>query len=675
MMPLSLKLFIRLVLFSILVQTVARIGFTVYFSPPSLDSTLLTQAFLLGARFDLRLAALAWLPLAILTVLPKFGGKIALWTKVWGFYSGVLGLVLFFFLVLDWGHYSYLQNRLNANLIFLLANPAESLGTVWHTYPVIWLSLALILATALWTWGCRNIIQYTLAHYQAPVWSRPRTKWIVKTLWGVFGFFIWLLPIHGKLGQYPLRWSDLYFTPQAFYISVSTNPVLNFYDTYRYAKNSFHLDELKRALPVMDPFLGITNRRDSSLLAPFSRLISPSPGQTAINRSNINQPNVVLIYLESFSGYKTTTFGNPLNPTPFYNSIAQKGTLFTHFYTAHAGTARGVFTGLTGTPDVEISDTASRNPLYANQHILINQLTDYAKFYFIGGSLSWANIRGVVQNIKGIKTYEEGDYAASRNDVWGVSDKNMFLEANQIFTQQKKPFFAMIQTSGNHRPYTIPLEDKDFKWDSTGHDQLVKHGFSSQAEYNSFRYMDYCLDKFFTAAKKEKYFNNTIFVLLGDHGISGTTGAHMPAAYTALNLSQTHTPFLLYAPQLIPAQKIDRIAQQIDVMPTILGQLNLPYQNTSLGRDAVGSARIKDGAPQMAFMIEHFNGPTLTVFDQEFLLKYNLSNGQSALYRYLKDATTDIAKEQPQVLEKMRAFAIAYYTSAQFLLGHNPALH
>ena len=53
----------------------------------------------------------------------------------------------------------------------------------------------------------------------------------------------------------------------------------------------------------------------------------------------------------------------------------------------------------------------------------MNYLKDYEKFYFIGGSLSWGNIRGVIGNVDGIKTYEEQDYKNSpHNDVWGISD-------------------------------------------------------------------------------------------------------------------------------------------------------------------------------------------------------------------------------------------------------------
>jgi phosphoglycerol transferase MdoB-like AlkP superfamily enzyme len=91
--------------------------------------------------------------------------------------------------------------------------------------------------------------------------------------------------------------------------------------------------------------------------------------------------------------------------------------------------------------------------------------------------------------------------------VWGISDKHLFLEANDILKQQASPFFAVIQTADNHRPYTIPEEDlEEFSKKEFPTDTLKKYGFESNAELNAFRYTDFSYQKFIEAAKKEKYF-------------------------------------------------------------------------------------------------------------------------------------------------------------------------
>jgi phosphoglycerol transferase MdoB-like AlkP superfamily enzyme len=86
----------------------------------------------------------------------------------------------------------------------------------------------------------------------------------------------------------------------------------------------------------------------------------------------------------------------------------------------------------------------------------------------------------------------EGTFSSPKMNVWGISDKNLFLEANKTFKQQQKPFFAIIQTADNHRPFMIPEEDKDFENIVPG-DTLRKYGFESIDEYNSFRYSDFVL--------------------------------------------------------------------------------------------------------------------------------------------------------------------------------------
>jgi phosphoglycerol transferase MdoB-like AlkP superfamily enzyme len=226
----------------------------------------------------------------------------------------------------------------------------------------------------------------------------------------------------------------------------------------------------------------------------------------------------------------------------------------------------------------------------------------------------------------------------------------------------------VIQTASNHRPYTIPASDTDFRYEAQTDAELQKNGFASLREFNGFRYLDYSLKKYFEMARKEAYFDNTIFVLFGDHGISGQTGAHMPLAYSALDLAQVHTPFVVYAPKLVRPQKIDRIVQQVDVLPTILGRLNLPYRNSALGRDAF----VAQGA-HYGFMINHANGPELTVFDDQYLLRHNLGTQKSSLHRYLEgpDVMRDLSAQEPQTVERLRNFALAYYYSAQHLLGHN----
>src|SRR5690606_31331624 len=114
----------------------------------------------------------------------------------------------------------------------------------------------------------------------------------------------------------------------------------------------------------------------------------------------------------------------------------------------------------------------------------------------------------------------------------------------------KKPFFAIIQTANNHRPYTIPDSDlKEFSKIEHPKDTLAKYLFKGNDEYNAFRYMDFSIQKFMEAAAKEAYFENTIFVFIGDHGLRGFPVPWFPESFSKYDFQAEHVPLLFYAPK------------------------------------------------------------------------------------------------------------------------------
>ena len=186
------------------------------------------------------------------------------------------------------------------------------------------------------------------------------------------------------------------------------------------------------------------------------------------------------------------------------DSILNYSTLFSNFYIHKTGTAASVFASITGLPDVDNVETASRNPMIIDQRIIFDQFKGYEKLYFLGGSANWANIRGVFQsNITDLKIFEEGSYQEeNRADVWGIDDYELFKEADkelQKLQQQNKPFIAYIQTATNHMPFTVPDEKENYrplKENEINKEALNKSGFKSVAQINALRYLDFNVDTF-----------------------------------------------------------------------------------------------------------------------------------------------------------------------------------
>jgi phosphoglycerol transferase MdoB-like AlkP superfamily enzyme len=367
--------------------------------------------------------------------------------------------------------------------------------------------------------------------------------------------------------------------------------------------------------------------------------------------------------------YKSSMVNNPLNTTPFFNDMRYKGIFFNRCFTPAYGTARGVWATVTGIPDVEWNKTSSRNPAAVDQHSIINDFKGYQKYYFIGGSASWANIRGLLtNNIGDLHLFEQENYAAKTVDVWGISDKHLFLEANKNLAKENKPFFAVIQTADNHRPYTIPNDDQaEFQKKDVPVDTLRKYGFESKEEYNAFRYTDFCYRKFMEAAQKEKYFKNTIFVFVGDHGIRGNAGNMLPKAFTTTGLTNMYVPLLFYAPTILHPAGYNFTCSQVDILPTIAGLCGIGYTNTTLGEDLLSPAHLSQPA-HYAFTFDVDNKIAGVVGDKVYY-GYQFNNRQKHTYVSMIDDNVPVVPDS--IKEKMSFITDAFFETSRYLILTN----
>ena len=515
--PKLLRWIFSVVLILLLVMSISRFVIFWSFNPPG--KAFSGSAFMMGFRYDARVVCIIGLAMMLLCAIP-FLNPFKNYTakKFWNILLPLIFIIMVFVMAIDYYHFDYLHQRLNATVLNYLQDAGISFNMMWQSYPLLKISIAVLLFLVLARFGFGKL----LAHYQQQDSFYKRKGRLLY----VISFFIFGGFIFGKIGQFPLRWSDAYTLSDDFKANLALNPFQSFISTLSFRNSSYNIKKVRQDYPLMTDYLGVKNADSSSLN--FTRTSS-------ITDNSNNKPNIVLVICESFSAYKSSMYNNPLNTTPYFNELCKNGIFFDRCFTPAYGTARGVWATITGIPDVESPKTASRNPNAVDQNTIISDFKGYDNFYFLGGSATWANIRGVLtNNINNLKLYEQDDYTAKKIDVWGISDKNLFLEANKVLKQQSKPFFAIIQTADNHRPYTIPAEDKaGFKSVSFSTDSLKRFGFESNEEMNAFRYTDFGFQKFMEAAQKESYFKNTIFVFVGDHGIryNGTL-EYFPKSWT-----------------------------------------------------------------------------------------------------------------------------------------------
>ena len=619
------------------------------FCPQGITIQDVGPSFLMGIRYDLRWIAVILSPIVVLSIFSNCSPFYSESNKKrWSWYLAVITFVVFFFFAASFGSFSYNQTPLDAGAMNFAEDFTISITMIWQTYPLLWMLAGLGVAVLIFKW------MFHKSHWQVVTSTdgkgiRHERKYFVYTTL-LFAFLI-----YGSTTAHPLTRADSFKFKHSFQSYLAINPLQNFIATLKLRAPNYNETKARAVYPVLAKWMNFPNENDFN----FKREIGPR------STSFESRPNIVLVQCESFSMYKSTMGGNPLNATPGFDSLCKQGVFFDHCFSPHFSTARGLFAIISGIPDVQFFKFSSRNPKALDQFTIINELDDYQKHYFLGGNAEFNNFEGVLKNIDRLNMHTGQDFKVPPVNVWGISDKDLFAYANDIFKKSTAPFFAYIQTSGNHRPYqkTIPASEKGFQKKSIPIDTLKKYGFESEDEFNSFRYSDYCIKQFIESAKKENYFSNTIFVFVGDHGLAGDATAVYPAVWTEQRLTDQHVPLLFYAPDMLTPDKKEETVSQIDVLPTIAGLLHRPYENRTLGRDLLDPKKKND----FAFITN--TADAIGVVTNDFYFVKNVNSGEEQVYS-LKGNSIPAAKLSAEK-EQLSSLTNALFETAKYLLLNN----
>ncbi len=620
-------------------------------------SLLVYMALVAVAMVDDRRGRVWLVAFLLLAGLTRWAGKPVGFAKaearIWLVYGCMaVGFTLLCY-AFDFGAFAYIHTRLNGTLLMFLENFGTSARMVWESYPVMPGVLGLTALMVLIAWAFKK-----LGSNLAPAHVSRSRRWGVAWL----GAILLIAGMWGKWSLYPLRWGEAFEAPKPFHAHLALNPVLFFLETREEMDGGYDLKAVQASQSLISAHFHIPPANDKEGLPTLLRRITPRPQVQG-------RPNVVFIQCESLAAFKTSPFGNPLDPTPTLSRLADEGIFFDRFYVVMENTSRSMFATLFGTPDVSSVQNATRNPLLVDQHTLLSYLTDYRKHYFLGGSANWAQIRAALHhNLPDLVLHEEGSFKSPKVDVWGICDQDLLLEANAALVHEPQPFFAYVQTSGNHPPYTIPSHIKDFQRVSPSAEGLKAAGFVSGDEFNALRLMDHALDAFFKEASREPYYKDTIFVLWGDHGIP--RGSNDPR-FGDLTLAIHNVPFIIYAPGLLKPQRRHSIASQVDILPTLLSMLGRETETQTLGRDLFDPSM--DPA-SCAFTFTTFRRPPRMGLLQDDLYLNLEPDGRPALYAVDQSDPKNQAASNPARTTEMSHLTQAYETWSRFLLSHNKPL-
>ena len=532
----------------------------------------LVEAFGVGLRFDLIVTSLIALPLVLALFFPKGLGN-RRWARYWLLFAGA---VVLFLGVVEPEFYHQFHARLNSIAIQYLKEDPVTVGSMlWHGFPVLRYLALWAAATALLAWLLQRLDRLT--RRQAPLppwWQRLPVVLLVLFLvaWGA----------RGTLRQGPpLRWGDAFHSQYLFANHLALN------GTWSLWKAAFGKSKKatgKRWLKTMaaEPALA---RVRALLLQPGDELLAPND-YPVLRRHTPAPPlpsrpkNLVLIVMESFSGQFTGALGNDHGITPHFDRLARKGLLFDHVFSNGTHTHQGMFATLACFPNLPGFEYLMQEPegqhRFSGLGVLLKPL-GFQDVYVYNGDFAWDNQQGFFRNqgmTRFVGRYDIED-PLFIDPTWGASDQDMFDQALKEIARldPHKPFFAVLQTLSNHTPYALPNPLPVPPVTDKGH--LNEH-------LTAMRYADWALGRFFEQAQRQPWFEETLFVLVGDHGFG------VRNQISDIDLLRFHVPLLFLGPgvQERHGTRNHRVATQVDVVPTAVSLLlGKPFVHQCWGRD------------------------------------------------------------------------------------------
>ncbi len=299
----------------------------------------------------------------------------------------------------------------------------------------------------------------------------------------------------------------------------------------------------------------------------------------------MQKKNVVVLIVESFGreyiGALNKTLDNSQyrGYTPCVDSLIARSTTFTHSYCNGRKSIDGMPSILSSIPmfvEPFFLTPASMNNVSGVASLLSGE--GYQTAFFHGaqrgsmGFMAFARSTGF-QQYYGREDYNEDPRFGGDDDfdgMWAIWDEPFMQYYCAKMSEMREPFMTALFTASSHHPYAIPRQYQDV-YPEEG---IIIH--------KCIRYTDMAIGKFFQSASRQPWFKNTIFVLTSDHT---NLSDHQ---YYQTDLGGFCSPIVIYEPGREPAV-YDKIAQQIDILPTLMGMLHYQKPFFAFGQDLLNT--------------------------------------------------------------------------------------
>lgn len=319
-------------------------------------------------------------------------------------------------------------------------------------------------------------------------------------------------------------------------------------------------------------------------------------------------PNVVVIILESNASeyiFDTKKYANGQMPMPYLHSLTQKSLYMSKHFASNNSSPRSIFSIFSGLYESPQTAFYSMEKNLNVPHLINFLGKKYDAFLVTPADINWYfpkawfKNRGFTQihdynSMKQVPEYKAGPTAV-RDEFMSVS---YFLD---LVEQTKKPFLGVYYTFVGHWPYP----------DLEAEHRIVKPDSSRSRYINNLYAQDQVIKKIVTSFEKNGKFDNTIFVIVGDHGEAfyqhPGNRVHSGESYNE-NIA---SPLIMYSPRYMISQRIDYPTVHADIVPTLLETLGIPHKKEQFQGESILEK------PVRRYVFSYGNENTLTAITHD----------------------------------------------------------
>ena len=457
------------------------------------------------------------------------------------FYNIVLAIALALAFVSDAALYPFWGFKLDSSVFFYLKSPQEAMASV-----SVWFVLVAVLLISLLVWVITKLLNNTYCKPNKVVRVVPVTLFFVLLMAPLF------LSMRGGLKESTMNIGKVYYSTNQFLNHSAVNPVFSVLSSISksddYSQQYNYFAEEKRA-ELADSLFNVSDSETLQLL-------------------NTDRPNILIVLMEGFGGDFLSSISGLQDVAPNLDSLAMQGVFFSNCYAGSFRTDRGIVCALNGHPGLPSESimkmpNKSRNlPSLAKKFVEMGYSTDF----FYGGDINFTNMQSYLWSNGYQSITADTDFSAAerQTNAWGVNDDITFSALlEKLKHREDSLWHTTFLTLSSHEPFQVPSNRFE--------DDIC----------NSFAYTDSCIGAFVDSLKQTALWENTLLVLMPDHGFCYPRTGFKSAPHVH------HIPVIWTGGAVKQPIKIDKLMNQTDVAATLLAQMNIDHSDFLFSRNVL----------------------------------------------------------------------------------------